>query len=396
MMSGSDEAAGAVTGPHDVGSSSTFPMQNNFDLLRLVAAIQVVYFHAQFHLRTTAGVLGNPLRWALGPLTGVPIFFIISGFLVSASLERRHGLLAYGRNRAVRIYPALWVCLAVSLGLLAAGGYLWGVGLTPQFGTWLAGQLTIGQFLHFAPFRAYATGIPNGSLWTISVEVLFYLGLPILYFLFVDHRSRAWTNISLAVLGAVSFGLATMLVRMDPDSQATMTKLLAQTPLPYLYLFLIGIICQRNFDRIAQWVVGRPVWWALAYYGISTSMKTNTCKVALGWCPAQSAVPDAALFLVSQLVLGGLILSVAFTARTLSATLLRGNDVSYGTYLYHMVLINILVDAEVGYHLLLTPAILIGSVGLGWLSWRFVERPAMRRWKALDGARGPSDTGARR
>ena len=85
---------------------------NNFDLLRLIAAIQVVIAHSLRHLQ-----MDLPAPWGalLDCFPGVPIFFVISGYLVSSSYERAPSLKAYLRNRCLRIYPGLWVCLMVTM-----------------------------------------------------------------------------------------------------------------------------------------------------------------------------------------------------------------------------------------------------------------------------------------
>src|ERR671923_2413461 len=96
---------------------------NNFDTLRLLAASQVVLVHSIEHLRIP---LGNPWRSIydlLNLFPGVPIFFVISGFLISMSFERNSDIKYYARNRLLRIYPALWVCLAVSLLSVTFLGY---------------------------------------------------------------------------------------------------------------------------------------------------------------------------------------------------------------------------------------------------------------------------------
>ena len=63
-------------------SGRTSVRQNNFDLIRLVAASQVVLFHGLEHLGpsgVTHSVLGEALSW----FPGVPIFFVVSGFLIT-------------------------------------------------------------------------------------------------------------------------------------------------------------------------------------------------------------------------------------------------------------------------------------------------------------------------
>ena len=77
--------------------------RNNFDLLRILAASQVMVAHSFHHLG-----LDTESAWFqwLDRFPGVPVFFIISGFLVSASLERSKSPADYFTNRFLRIFPA--------------------------------------------------------------------------------------------------------------------------------------------------------------------------------------------------------------------------------------------------------------------------------------------------
>ena len=358
-----------------------FPLVNNFDLIRLVAAVQVVYFHIKFHIHPNVGFLRVPLDRVLGPLTGVPIFFMISGFLISASFERHRVLSGYIRRRVARIYPALLLCLGVTIAILAVWGYVGPIWRSPKFVGWIVAQGTIGQSAHLAAFRGFGTGIPNGSLWTISVEVAFYAGLPLLYFFVVDRFSRVTTNILLCICAFGSFCVATTMLMLDRNSQATTTKLLAQTPVPYLFLFLAGILVQRNYAAVSRWIAGRVVWWAVGYYLVVALIPSQTCTVALGWCASQSSAPGAGLYFLSVLVLAGLVFSFAFSGRQLSTRVLRGYDASYGTYLFHMLLVNVAVASGAVGSVWAALAILTGSILIGAASWKLVERPSLRRWR---------------
>ena len=94
---------------------------NNFDLLRLGAALQVALEHAAFHLEVQEGWWGRVSLL----MPGVPIFFFISGFLISRSYESNSRLDEYFRNRGLRIYPALVGAHgAVASPVPASGGQL--------------------------------------------------------------------------------------------------------------------------------------------------------------------------------------------------------------------------------------------------------------------------------
>src|SRR6185436_17790275 len=142
---------------------------NNFDLIRLGAALQVAVGHtASFYgLWGMLGLVGN----AINVFPGVPIFFVISGLLISRSYESSGVLGDYFWNRALRIFPALWICLVVTVALTVAFAL-------PSIGdagplrwlSWWAAQMSAAQFWgpHF--LRGLPTGGANGSLWTITIE----------------------------------------------------------------------------------------------------------------------------------------------------------------------------------------------------------------------------------
>src|SRR5258705_3893127 len=130
---------------------------NNFDLLRILAATQVLYFHTIFHLKIDAP------SWTLvfHYFPGVPIFFVISGYLVSASYERSENLMRYFWNRFLRIYPGLWGCLFLTVIVAVC----FGVNILHlRGGAWImaqmAGIIFTPDFLAHFGFGSY-----NGSLW---------------------------------------------------------------------------------------------------------------------------------------------------------------------------------------------------------------------------------------
>ena len=81
---------------------------------------------------------------------------------------------------------------------------------------------------------------------------------------------------------------------------------------------------------------------------------------------------------VYLLPLAGLIVSLAMSAPQLSDKILRHNDVSYGLYLYHMLVINLLVGLEAPSGWASFAAAIIVSLGLAALSWTLIEKPYLR------------------
>lgn len=142
---------------------------NSLSLIRLLAALQVMVGHLTHHFNLS---LPTPLDNLIGFYNGVPIFFMMSGFLIWFSIERSDSAKHFYSKRFCRIYPELWVAVAVELAilLLLYNGIEW-----KSFFLFAVGQSTIFQFWTPDSLRGYGLGAPNGSLWTICVIVQFYL-----------------------------------------------------------------------------------------------------------------------------------------------------------------------------------------------------------------------------
>ncbi|MEZ4905034.1 MAG: acyltransferase family protein [Spirosomataceae bacterium] len=100
-----------------------FTQDNNFHLVRLLAATQVLLIHARYHLSISLNPFWERIIDFLKHFNGVPIFFTVSGFLVLWSFDRRPNQWKnYVLNRALRIFPGLYGCLLVTIALLI---YFW-------------------------------------------------------------------------------------------------------------------------------------------------------------------------------------------------------------------------------------------------------------------------------
>jgi peptidoglycan/LPS O-acetylase OafA/YrhL len=356
----------------------------------------VIYFHAVLFLDIEAsGVLGT-LNYVAAILPGVPIFFVISGFLVSQSYEHSANVRDYFHRRILRIFPALWVCFAVTLLLL--GTFLLLERLTGRdlattgegvlsswtFPVWIVGQLTVGQF--FNPPVAFGVGNTNPSLWTIPVEIGFYLCVPLTYRLLIGPMRRAFSSAVLMSVAILSFGIWYVGRFMIGGSTGrdeltgsvtlpTEIRILEQTPLPYLYWFIFGVLLWRHFgavgavlrDRLLLWTAGYAV---LAYAPILLDAE---------WIQATPAYQ-----LARAVSLAMWSMSFALSFRSVSYRLLRGVDVSFGLYLFHMLVINALVELHLGGSsgwIVVTYSV-TGALAL--LSWKLVERPALSRRRLVD------------
>lgn len=366
-----------------VDASSTNPISfdprhNNFDLLRLFAASQVAFIHIgdELHIEFSGWLLA--VRQFLDYFPGVPIFFVISGFLISASLDRNPNLRNYAINRCLRIYPALWTSTLLTLLILVIfGKRIWeatqasGANPFTTVAEWLIAQFSIAQFYNPAVFRAnYGIGHLNGSLWTIPVELQFYLVLPILAPLLWRGKPACKENIRLVGTTLLLFAFSWAFVNYREELSAISVKLavlIRLSLLPYLYIFMLGIILQRKQKAWFKWLHGKGLCWLILYLTVAYWVSRYGQK--------PQNVYTSNLLLMTLLALT--VVSLAFTARKLSETLLKGNDISYGTYIYHGIVLNLAFELGYTRSLSVFTVVLTVSYLLALLSWLTVEEPAL-------------------
>ncbi len=183
--------------------------QNNFNLLRLLAALGVIITHSY-------ALLGLPERDILHTAThgllsfsrlGVYVFFVISGFLIANSLEHSPTAGSFFWKRFLRIFPALAVVLALTVFVL---GPIMTVEPLRQYfshlGTYryLVGGLTLYGLIYTLPGvfvnNIYPRAV-NGSLWTLPYEWTCYVALACLASLFKKRRAVTVALFIVAILG---------------------------------------------------------------------------------------------------------------------------------------------------------------------------------------------------
>jgi peptidoglycan/LPS O-acetylase OafA/YrhL len=159
--------------------------QNNFDALRLIAAISVIFSHSFLIAEGTQN--NEPLILLTGNqsilgLAGVFVFFAISGFLVTQSFEQTSSPLRFLAKRALRIFPGLFVATLLSafvLGPLVSdlplGAYL----SRPEPYEYVVGNTLLDETVHELPGVCFVDNqvglVVNGSLWTLRYEFVMYL-----------------------------------------------------------------------------------------------------------------------------------------------------------------------------------------------------------------------------
>ncbi len=310
-----------------------------------------------------------------GGFTGVDVFFVISGYLISGIIaaEMAAGKFSQWRfleRRIRRIVPALAAMLAVTS--VAA----WAI-LIPEDFYRFAQSLTAASLfasnLLFAREAGYFDSVegmlPLLHTWTLGVEEQFYLIFPLVLMACLRWRREAMLPV-VAALGALSFVLALVMAEHWPQGAFYLLP-------TRLWEFAIGAGCAL--------LPARPRargWLALAGLGLIVA--------GYGLIGPETPAPGA-MFLLPTL---GTALVILFAApQNAAGRLLAWRPfawlglVSFGTYLWHQPLLVLADYVWFGeLPLPVTLALVAGSVALGAVSYTLIEQPV--RQKRLLASRG--------
>lgn len=316
------------------------PYLAGLDNLRGAAALAVCLFHllaGALPARTLVPAVAAVARH--GHL-GVPVFFVVSGFIVPYSLAHYRGVRQFGQflgRRLLRLGPPAWAAM-----LLVVAEWLTEQALTGHAPAGLT-QLGAGQVLHNMLFTAPLAGY-DGLLsvgWTLAVELQFYVLLGLLYpQLFGRRRPLGWFVGVFAALGLLAAAAGPLAARVG---------LLAQSP-----LFALGglaLLWQRG--QLPRWA------WLSGLAGFT----------ALGLWLQGEGVTLAGLLAVLALV---------WPPRPLPGLRWLGR-ISYSLYLTH---VPVGIAAEYGLHRLLHPDTAAGQllVGLACVAAAVAGAAAFHRW----------------
>lgn len=184
----------------------------DIDGLRAVAVLAVVVFHINANLMP-------------GGFVGVDIFFVISGYLITANILKDHASnrgfswAEFYRRRALRILPVLFVVILATLVVghfillpddLKELSYVSIASILPTANIYFTYFLDTGYFADASALQ------PLLHLWSLGVEEQFYLFWPTLLLILLARAGRATQLAAVALLAAASFALAESLLASRP------------------------------------------------------------------------------------------------------------------------------------------------------------------------------------
>ncbi|MDO5758744.1 MAG: acyltransferase [Rhodobacterales bacterium] len=326
---------------------------DNFMVLRLAAAVLVLYGHA-FSLTGTVApsYLGNGIH-----TVAVKIFFVVSGYMIALSWQGDNDPVRYLARRCLRIFPALVVLCIVTVFL--CGPALTTLSVYEYFNSNATyryfSNVILNPVYHLPGVFAELVypGAVNGSLWTLPIEFTMYLAMPL-----VLMCGRGLLVLVATASIAASLWFCRIAVPEAPLVIWGSNTVMALEMFPY---FLIGtavqILHMRRFLNVQVAIV---------------------CLVLAPLCVSSWLTAELAALIVIPYVA----LSFGTASPPAFAAVARLGDISYGMYLYGFLVqqcVSYLIGTE-GQPLLNFVLSTIITAPLAVLSWKFVERPALG-WK---------------
>lgn len=328
--------------------------RRDIDGLRALAILPVLLFHAH-----VPGFSGG--------FVGVDIFFVISGYLITAIIAREideecFSLVRFYERRARRILPALLVVMAAVLALSAWLYLPEDFAAVPKSALMTLGFLAnVWFFANTGYFAGGAETMPLLHCWSLAVEEQFYVGFPLLLWMIArfapDRRVLVVAGVAL-----LSFALA---VWKQADTDGMAFYLL---PMRAWELFAGALLAIRAVPEVAR-PAAREALAALGLGLIGYAVFAYDRHTVFPGATALVPVLGSALLIhCAPGTLAGRLLSLRLPVAI--------GLISYSLYLWHWPVI---VFAEYARDVPLDGAARIGAIGLSlllaWLSWRFVERP---------------------
>lgn len=341
------------------------------DNLRGFAVSTVIIYHF-FEL---LGLQSSAYYYFVSPIgqLGVPLFFVISGYLIYRSVEysithegTKDGLKHYTYNRLFRILPAYYFNLIIVLALsstIVSSEYFYSSGFLDQ----VLSHLTFSSFfIH----RDSGLGV-NGAYWTLSIEMLWYIVAPLL-FLFVkkDRYYLLLIVIAFLYLWSIDIGIIDTLYGLNksmPNYLANLYYFSFQLPAQIIY-FIAGIFIYKylRYINIVENMIAKSILFILL-----TSIFVF--------------IAHQQFFLVSFLMQN----IVKLIAITLIFILFYKNNIpyssllswigkiSYSLYLWHMPVLFVMKESNILSHASLLNTVLIFLIflfGISSMSYYFVEQ----------------------
>jgi peptidoglycan/LPS O-acetylase OafA/YrhL len=292
--------------------------QNNFDLLRFWFAFIVFLVHS--YALTDVSDLAVLGRYFSSDLA-VRAFFIVSGFLIFMSYENSSNAKNYLVKRAKRIYPAYFFVIIISVLL---GAFISTYTLGDYFSVSLLEYIFANLlFLNFIQpnlpgvFEGNQIQAINGALWTLKIEVMFYLTVPLIVWAF---NKFGRLHMIIILYGCSVFYSMSMHILAAKMGSEFYLQLQRQLPGQFVY-FISGAIGYYYFDRVSR-------------HATKLMLLSVVAFIFQQWLP----------WLIIQPLALGVIIVYAARVMPYLGNFGKYGDFSYGIYIIHFPILQLLAS----------------------------------------------------
>lgn len=339
--------------------------RNNFDSLRFLFASFVIITHS-------FALVGNESmefvsKFSNGQFNlsyiGLRGFFIISGFLIYQSVERSKSIVDFIWKRFLRVFPALLIVSFITAFII---------------GPLISSESFENFFTNNEPYLFFINSVDlflknnhtclpgvfinnphgcevNGSLWTITYEFLFYIGLISLFVIQNKNARKIFLLVTLIFIYMVKRIYVNPYIKYEYYIGDTSIGLKAATD--FGCFFILGsIFASLKFDKLSQ----------------------KLLVVILIICSLIFALfVYKNLFSSVPVIIVPIVLSSGLLKFNLFPFLEKTGDISYGTYLYGFPVQQILLQYfHPGAYGLMVTSLIVSSI-LGFLSWNLIEKRSL-------------------
>ncbi|MES2417965.1 MAG: acyltransferase [Bacteroidota bacterium] len=329
------------------------PKENGIGFMRLVLALFVVIQHS-FALNNLTDPLTKIGLSSFGSL-GVNGFFILSGYLIAASWLNNKSFISFSWRRILRIFPAFWICLLFTSFIIApimasiGGNHFDIVFLKQQLSYVYKNLFLIIVQPDIANLSTnYYEHALNGSFWTLSWEFSFYILIAIAGIVGLLNKQK-WIFVIIMALYIFSYWAS------DCKCAIFLKYYVSEriAILPFMFgLGALGYLFKHKIPNSTLLFIVCIIAWVL-------DIKYNL------FIPLH---PFFFLYIILWLMVNLPIKSFE-----------KNGDYSYGIYIYHFPIIQLLLlsfNFDLNPWLLSSIAIIPTGI-LAYLSWHYIERPAL-------------------
>lgn len=337
----------------DSNSRLLLKKANNFDFIRYYLSFVVVFAHF-------SGLSGNNFNWITNSGEAVQGFFTLSGFLVFYSYINKPQLKSYAIKRIKRIFPAYFfiVLLCSILGILLTDLPLKAYLSSLQLIKYLLANFSFLNFLEPCLPGVFTDNIMpavNGSLWTMKVEILLYISVPIVFYL-LKRINKLVVLIGIFIFSIIYNEVFAYLYDCTNNGIYLILKRQVGGQLMYFYSGTIILLYFYQFQKYLKYIF--PI--AIILYLLKDT--------------------NIILYYLNPICFASIIIGFAYNFKYLNF-LRKYDNIAYGIYLFHFPIIQTVLNYKIheyNYYLAFTLVIVL-TILLALFSWYFIEKPILQK-----------------